>query len=67
MGKTNLSPVQRAAMQHNSLIGLSVAIQKHAELIRSGVTIKEDARIVAETIKEQAKTLEQALRAGRKS
>lgn len=67
MGKTNLTPLQRAAMQHNSLIGLSVAIQKNADTITNAATLTAEARLCAIRVRYEANRLEQALRAGRKS
>lgn len=67
MGKTNHSPAQLAAMKHNSLIGLAVAIQKNARTIESSPTATPTAKLAAGIIWDQAYHLEQALRAGRKS
>lgn len=67
MTKTNHSPAQRAAMKHNSLIGLAVAIQKNAATIRDAETSSKSANLIAGDVLYHAKHLEQALRAGRKS
>lgn len=60
------SPKQRAAMTHNSLIGLAVAIQRNAETITDASTPSFEAHLLASGIAQTAKLLEQALRAERK-
>lgn len=67
MGNPKLSPLQRAAMKHNSLIGLAVAIQKNADNIACATTPTAEAAAYAVTVRDYASLLEQALRAGRKS
>jgi hypothetical protein len=66
MGKTNLSPLQRAAMKHNSLIGLAVAIRKNAFSIYEAPTATSQAKLLADGIYITAYQLEAALRAERK-
>lgn len=61
------SPTQRKAMQHNSLIGLAVCIQKNAMTVTDSATTTDEAYHIATGIYNDAKKLEQALRAGRKS
>lgn len=65
-GPKGPSRKQRAAIRHNSLIGLSVAIQRHAHTIEAAETSSNVARSWAATILNDAKSLEQALRAERK-
>lgn len=67
MTRTNHSEAQRAAMKHNSLIGLAACIQKHARTISEGMTVSDAAFILANDIVVASYRLEQALRAERKS
>lgn len=60
------SPKQRAAMTHNSLIGLAVAIQKNADTIARAPTSDGHSIALATLTRDYAKSLEQALRAERK-
>lgn len=66
MGNTRLSNLQRAAMKHNQLIGLAVAIRKNAVTISDSATVTPLARGLANGIVTVAQQLEQALRAERK-
>lgn len=61
------SPAQLAVTRHNSMIGLSVCIQKNAQTIGSCLTASDDARSLAVNIENMAELLETALRAERKS
>jgi hypothetical protein len=65
MGRTNHSPRQLAAMKHNQLIGLAVAIQKQATLIMGATTPSGLAKMHASAIWGTAKDLERALRTER--
>lgn len=67
MGKTNLSSAQRAALAHNTLIGLAVCIQKHATTIIAAETSTVTAKARAQKVVAEAYSLEAALRAGRRT
>lgn len=67
MGKLNHTPAQRAAMRHNSCIGLAVAIQKNLRAIGDSPTLTAEAQVLVGIIELHLRNLEKALRAGRKS
>lgn len=57
---------QQAVWTHNSFIGYAVMMQKQADTIARAPTSTEHAVALATLTRDYAKSLEQALRAGRK-